>query len=151
MAKTRIRTVYAAGDKIILRKDTAPKYALAEIERNPHYNLIIASKSYSGYRINVMDSRSNRQITHWDLPTKAISKGTTKAMLISLLENKQSQMIKSIKTMESEIQDIQDQLTLMNELGVEKIDELDLEYAQKFSASMKVSLAEAYKAISNEN
>lgn len=150
MAKTRIRTVYVAGDKVILRKDTAPKYALAELEKNPHYNLLIVSKTYNGYRINVMDSRTNRQITHWELPTKAISKGTSKSMLISLLETKQTQMTKTIKEMEAEIQDIKDQLTLMNELGVEKIDELDLEYAQKFASGMGISLAEAYKSLQKD-
>lgn len=148
MTMKRIRSNYSPGDRVSLTKN-APKYVIDIMKKNDQYFLEIKSKSYSGYSVNVVDPRQNNRVMQiLDLPTKAISKGTIKAALIKAVEAKQSQLRKITEEYEREIAEMNAQLTLMDELGVEKIDEMDLEYAIKFSKSMGISIGDAYKALS---
>lgn len=146
MAGVKIRNNYSAGDRVTLRT-TAPKTYLDQLKSNPLWDLEIGQKSYSGYRINVMDRQKQRVVTTWDLPTKHISKGTAKASLIKAIETKQSQLRKITEEYNQQIEEMQNQISLMDELGTEKIDDVDLEYAMRLAKRTKMSIAEAYQAV----
>jgi hypothetical protein len=144
----KIRSTYAPGDPVTFRRDTTPKYVLEMLEKNPKWVLQIKAKSYNGYSINAIDPTQHGRVMHvFDLPTKHLSKGTVKAALLKAIESKQTLMRKTVEEMQAEIAEMSAQLTLMDELGVEKVEDIDLEYAMRLSKSMNIPLAEAYKAL----
>jgi len=150
MATTvKLRNNYGVGDRVTLRP-SAPKIYLEQLKNNPLWDLEIGQKSYSGYRINVMDRQKQKVVTTWDLLTKHLSKGTAKSALIKAIETKQSQLRKVTEEYNQQIEEMQNQISLMDELGTEKIDEADLEYAMRLSKRTNMPIAEAYKAVRSD-
>lgn len=151
MAVKKVRTTYGVGDRVTLRKDKAPKYALEQMEKNPQLYLEIKGKVYNGYQIGVHDPRQNNRIVNtWNLTTAQITKGTNKTVLIKAIESKQAALKKHVEETQKEISLLEAQVKLMDEINVENIDDLDLEYAIRISEKLNISLADAYQACMND-